>query len=385
MAVYLDNSATTPVAAEVQQALLEVVANYYGNPSSLHRIGGEAEKLMAKAREVAAHVLGVNPGELLFTSGGTESNNLAIKGVAFQYQSRGKHIITTQIEHAAVYQVCKTLEKDFGFEVTYLPVDKNGVVSVQDVEQALREDTILVSVMHVNNELGSVQPVEKIGRLLKNRPKVLFHVDDVQGVGKVPLDIKQSGIDLLSISGHKIHAPKGTGLLYVREGVRLYPLLHGGGQEQGLRSGTENVPGIVALAKALRLAKENEKVHIEHLLGLKQTLLGGLATIHGVQINTPLDKRISAPHIVNLSCPGVKPEVLVHALGERDIYVSTTSACSSRQQQHSRTLQAIGLPQTRLHSALRVSMSVYNTKEDIDYFLQTLEDILPHYQKIMKV
>ncbi|EGL83163.1 aminotransferase class V [Caldalkalibacillus thermarum TA2.A1] len=385
MAVYLDNSATTQVAPEIQQTLMEVVANYYGNPSSLHRIGGEAEKLMARAREVAARFLGVKPDELFFTSGGTESNNLALKGAAFQYQSRGKHIITTQIEHAAVYQVCKALERDFGFDVTYLPVDHNGVVSVQDVEKALRKDTILVSVMHVNNELGSVQPVEAIGRLLKKRRKVFFHVDHVQGVGKVPLDIKGSGIDLLSISGHKIHAPKGTGLLYVREGIRLYPLLHGGGQEGGLRSGTENVPGIVALAKAIRLAKENEAQHIGHLLKLKQILLEGLADIPGVYINTPLDKRITAPHIVNLSCPGIKPEVLVHALEEKEIYVSTTSACSSRKDQVSRTLEAIGLEGPRLHSPLRVSLSIYNTVEDIQYFLKTLRDILPHYQKIMRV
>jgi cysteine desulfurase len=269
--------------------------------------------------------------------------------------------------------------------VTYLPVDKNGVISVSDFKQALRDNTILVSIMHVNNELGSVQPIEEIGRILKDQPKTFLHVDQVQGIGKVPLDIKACGVDLLSISGHKIHAPKGTGLLYVREGIELYPLLHGGGQEKGRRSGTENVPGIVALAKALRLLKDNEQEHIQHLFSLRRTLIARLKPMEEIYVNTPVDEALAAPHIINISCPGVKPEVLVHALSERGIYVSTTSACTSKNQAPSRTLEAIGLPQDRLNSAIRISFSIYNTEEDVHYLVDTLSRLLPELKRIMRV
>lgn len=385
MEIYLDNSATTPVSPEVQEVLSETVKQYYANPSSLHSLGGQAEKLLSKAREVIAQALEVLPGEIVFTSGGTESNNLAIKGIAFQYQARGKHLVTTQIEHSAVYDVFKALERDFGFEVTYLPVDRHGVVRVEDVQRALRDDTLLVSVMHVNNELGSVQPIQEIGRILKNRPKTFFHVDQVQGFGKVPLPIKGAGIDLLSISGHKIHAPKGTGLLYVREGITLYPLFHGGGQEKGRRSGTENVPGIVALAKAVRLMKEREEEGRKHLWQLRRQLIAGLKEIEGVVVNTPLEESLAAPHIVNLSCPGVKPEVLVHALAEKGIYVSTTSACTSKQMKPSRTLEAIGLEGERLHSAIRISTSIYTTSWEIGHLLTALRQVLPELKTIMRM
>lgn len=382
--IYLDNSATTPVAPEVQKVLQETISQYYANPSSLHNLGGQAEKLLTKAREVIAQAMEVSPGEIVFTSGGTESNNLAIKGIAFQYRSRGKHLITTQIEHSAVYEVFQSLERDFGFKVTYLPVNRQGVVEVEEVSRALRDDTILVSVMHVNNELGSVQPIEQIGQILKNRPKTFFHVDQVQGFGKVPLHIKRAGIDLLSVSGHKIHAPKGTGLLYVREGITLYPLFHGGGQEKGRRSGTENVPGIVALAKAVRLMKEREEENREHLWQLRRQLIAGLEQMEGVAINTPLDENLAAPHILNLSCPGIKPEVLVHALEEKGIYVSTTSACTSKELKPSRTLEAIGLEEERLHSAIRISTSIYTTADDIRRLLETLRQILPQLKAVMR-
>lgn len=382
--IYLDNSATTPVAPEVQKVLQETISQYYANPSSLHNLGGQAEKLLTKAREVIAQAMEVSPGEIVFTSGGTESNNLAIKGIAFQYRSRGKHLITTQIEHSAVYEVFQSLERDFGFKVTYLPVNRQGVVEVEEVIRALRDDTILVSVMHVNNELGSVQPIEQIGQILKNRPKTFFHVDQVQGFGKVPLHIKRAGIDLLSVSGHKIHAPKGTGLLYVREGITLYPLFHGGGQEKGRRSGTENVPGIVALAKAVRLMKEREEENREHLWQLRRQLIAGLEQMEGVAINTPLDENLAAPHILNLSCPGIKPEVLVHALEEKGIYVSTTSACTSKELKPSRTLEAIGLEEERLHSAIRISTSIYTTADDIRRLLETLRQILPQLKAVMR-
>ncbi len=385
MQVYLDNSATTPVAPEVKQAMLEVIDRYYGNPSSLHSLGGQAEKLLVRSREVIAEALDISPHEVVFTSGGTESNNLAIKGIAFQYRSRGKHLITSQIEHSAVYDVCQALERDFDFEVTYLPVDQNGIVSLDHLKKALRDDTILVSIMHVNNEMGALQPLEEIGQLIKRYPKTFFHVDQVQGIGKAPLNIKDWGIDLLSISGHKIHAPKGTGLLYVREGVELYPLFHGGGQEKGRRSGTENVPGIVALAKALRLIKEKEKEHRKHFLNLRRKLLAELQGMEGVFINTPLDEQLAAPHIINLSCPGVKPEVLVHALAEQGIYVSTTSACSSKAQKPSRTLEAMGLASHRLHSAIRISFSIYSTQEEVDQLIKALKRLIPELKHVMRV
>lgn len=384
MNVYFDNSATTKPFPEVIQALTEVMEKYYGNPSSLHYLGVEAEKLLNRSREVIAAVLNVKEEELIFTSGGTESINLAIKGVAFQYKERGKHIITSAIEHAAVINTCQSLQSEFGYDVTYLPVDQHGAVSLEDLKKAIREDTILVSFMHVNNELGSIQPISEIGNYLKDFPKILFHVDAVQGFGKVPLAIKESHIDLLSLSGHKFHGPKGTGLLYVRNGVQLHPLLHGGGQQFGLRAGTENVPGYVALAKACRMIKENEKEDIEHLQLLQEKLLSGLGELENVHVNTPLEEGKAAPHILNISCVGLKPEVIVHALEKEGIYVSTTSACSSKNKTN-RVLSALGLDQEYANSALRISFSAQNTVAEVEYFLEKMTQIIPYYTKVMKV
>lgn len=385
MNVYFDNSATTNPFPEVTQSMKEVLDKYYGNPSSLHYLGVQAEQLLTRSRQVISQALEVNEEEIIFTSGGTESINMALKGVSFQYKQRGKHIITSEIEHAAVYHTCQSLEKDFGYDVTYLPVDSNGVVSLADLKQVLREDTILVSIMHVNNELGSIQPIAEIGAYLKNFPKVLFHVDAVQGIGKVPLSIKDSFIDLLSLSGHKFHAPKGTGILYIRSGVKLYPLFHGGEQQFGIRPGTENVPAYVALAKACRMVKENEQKHIAYLSRLQQTLLVGLEKIDDVHINTPLNEDVTAPHIVNVSFTGLKPEVIVHALEEKGIYVSTKSACSSKSNKSSRILTALGLEPKYADSAIRISFSAQNTLEEVRYFLQVVEEIIPHYTNLMKV
>lgn len=385
MNVYFDNSATTKPSIEVIESMNGVLERYFGNPSSLHHLGAEAEQLLNKSKELVAKLLGVHAAEIVFTSGGTESNNLAIQGVAFGYQQRGKHLITSQVEHASVYETFQALEKNFGFEVTYLPVDIHGVVSLEDVKQAIREDTILVSIMHVNNELGSIQPILEIGKLMQKYPKALFHVDQVQGFGKAPLSIRESHIDLLSLSGHKLHAPKGTGLLFVKHNVHLYPLFHGGQQQRGIRPGTENIPGIVAMAKALRIVKDNEQQHIAHLLQLKVKTVKVLQQLDGVSINSPLSQEISAPHIINASFKGLKPEVLIHALEEKGIYVSTKSACSSKIQKASRTLMACGLSEERANSTLRISFSINNTVQEVDYFAEVMHQLVPYYKKIMKV
>jgi cysteine desulfurase len=385
MKVYFDNSATTKPSEEVMKSMNGVSERYFGNPSSLHQLGAEAEQLLSKSKEQVAKLIGVDPSEIIFTSGGTESNNIAIQGVAFGYQQRGKHLITSQVEHPSVYEVFKALERNFGFQVTYLPVNRNGVVSLDDVKDALRDDTILVSIMHVNNELGSMQPISEIGKLLQNYPKALFHVDQVQGFGKAHLSIRESHIDLLSLSGHKLHAPKGTGLLFVKNNVHLYPLFHGGQQQRGIRPGTENIPGIVALAKALRIVKENEQKHIAYLLRLKEETVKALQQIKDVTINSPLAQDISAPHIINASFKGLKPEVLVHALEEEGIYVSTKSACTSKIQKTSRILSSCGLSDDEADSALRISFSLTNTLDEVDYFAKVITEIVPYYKKVLKV
>ncbi|EJL28593.1 cysteine desulfurase family protein [Brevibacillus sp. BC25] len=369
--IYLDNSATTRPHPQVIETVRRAMESYYGNPSSLHQKGVEAENVLKQARKVAAQYLGCKESEVIFTSGGTESNNTAIKGIAFQYQNRGKHIITTQVEHPAVYDVCKQLE-GLGFTVTYLPVDREGRVSVEAVQKAMRPDTILVSVMHVNNELGTIQPILEIGQWLKQFPKVLFHVDAVQGVGKVPLRIKDSGIDLLSVSAHKFYGPRGVGILYKREGLIIHPLMMGGGQEGGVRSGTENLPAIAGMAKAIRILEELGSVEMIRLQTLNQQLREGVATIEGCIVNTP--ETNTAPHIMNLSVPGVKAEVLLHALEDKGFLISTKSACSSKVNEPSRVLTAIGIERDCALSSLRVSLGRENTAEDIQQFLKALEE-----------
>ncbi|MGK5507377.1 cysteine desulfurase family protein [Brevibacillus formosus] len=369
--IYLDNSATTRPHPQVIETVRRAMESYYGNPSSLHQKGVEAENVLKQARKVAAQYLGCKESEVIFTSGGTESNNTAIKGVAFQYQNRGKHIITTQVEHPAVYDVCKQLE-GLGFAVTYLPVDREGRVSVEAVQKAMRPDTILVSVMHVNNELGTIQPILEIGQWLKQFPKVLFHVDAVQGIGKVPLRIKDSGIDLLSVSAHKFYGPRGVGILYKREGLIIHPLMMGGGQEGGVRSGTENLPAIAGMAKAIRILEELGSVEMIRLQKLNQQLREGIPTIEGCIVNTP--EANTAPHIMNLSVPGVKAEVLLHALEEKGFLISTKSACSSKVNEPSRVLTAIGIERDCALSSLRISLGRENTAEDIQQFLKALEE-----------
>ncbi|GCD81520.1 aminotransferase V [Parageobacillus thermoglucosidasius] len=379
--IYLDNSATTKPFPEVVDSFVTVATKYFGNPSSLHELGMKAERLLTQAREQIAAALGVKPNEIIFTSGGTEANNFAIKGVALQYRHRGNHIITTAIEHPSVSETCQQLEQ-LGFEVTYLPVNENGLVTVEEVKKALRDDTILVSIMHVNNEVGAIQPVEEIGALLAQYPKTIFHVDRVQGISKVPLDMKKAHIDLCTMSAHKFHGLRGAGILYVRQGVRLSPLLAGGGQEMQLRSGTENVPAIVAMAKALRMSLEKYDKQIDYLLEVKQAWIDALKTIPFIQINTPLAH--SAPHIINFSLNGIKPEVFVHELEKHDIFVSTTSACSSKKKAPSKTLLAMGVDDRRAESGIRISLSFENTLEEIPTAISAMKKAIENLREVSK-
>lgn len=370
--IYLDNSATTAPHEDVVHSFLQVTSKYFANPSSIHNLGGESERLLARAREQIAHLLAVQSEEIIFTSGGTEGNNLAIKGVAFQHQTRGKHMITTETEHPSVYDTFKSLET-LGFEVTYLPVNQAGVVSVFDLEKSIREDTILISIMHVNNETGAIQPIQQIGEIAKKHPKLYFHVDDVQGFGKVPLPLANSGIDLWTMSGHKIHGMKGTGVSYVKKNIPLFPLLHGGGQENERRSGTENLAGAVSLARAIRYIKEQEQSNKDLLAEYQHYLHDTIKEIKNIQINSSIE---GAPHIFNFSIPHVKPEVVIHQLSRHDIYISTRSACSSQRIEESRVLKACGYDHKRSRSGLRVSLSYQNTLEELETFVHVLKKVI---------
>lgn len=378
--IYLDNSATTIPDRAVVESFQKTTEQFFANPSSIHQLGGTSEKLLHTAKQQAAQILQVEAEEIIFTSGGTEGNNIAVKGIALEHQNRGKHIITSAIEHPSIDEACTGLEK-LGFEVTILPVNENGVVSAQAVEKAIRKDTILISIMHVNNELGSIQPIEEIGALAKKYPKLFFHVDDVQGLGKLPLKLADSGIDLCTFSGHKIHGLKGTGILYVNKHTTLFPLFHGGGQENGIRSGTENLAGAVSMVKALRLIKEKEKKNISHLYELRNYLWSELQKIEGTRINSPEQ---GAPHIMNISNPGIKPEVIIHMLGEKDIYISTKSACSSKQKDESKILIACGLNREIAISGLRISLSYDNTMEEMRVLIQALKEALNQFKEVLR-
>lgn len=383
MEAYLDNSATTRCYKEAAEKMYRVMTEEYGNPSSLHHKGIEAEQVLREAKKILAHNLKVQEKELYFTSGGTESDNLALIGCAYANQRAGKHLITTSIEHPAVLQAMQYLEGQ-GFRITYLPVDADGIVRLSDLEEALCEDTILVSVMYVNNEVGSVQPIAEIGELLKKREKpVLFHVDAVQAYGKYQIHPKKLHIDLLSISSHKIHGPKGMGLLYVGEGVKIRPLLYGGGQQKDLRPGTENVPGIAGLGEAARKIYTDFEEKRECLYGLKEYFVKGIQELEGVAVNGKTG-RDSAPHIVSVSFEGVRSEVLLHALEDRGIYVSSGSACASNHPAVSGTLKAMGIKREFLDSTLRFSFSEFTTEEELAYCLKTLGELLPMLRKFKR-
>ncbi len=383
MEAYLDNCATTRCRQEVADLMVKVLTQDYGNPSSMHKKGVAAENYIKEASKKIAKTLKCQEKELVFTSGGTESNNLAVLGAAEANKRSGRHIITTAVEHASVLAVMKELER-LGFEITYLPVDSDGVVRPDDLRNALREDTILVSMMHVNNEIGAVEPVAEAGKLIKEiNPNTLFHVDAIQSYGKMRIAPGRMNIDLLSVSGHKIHGPKGSGFLYIKDKTKIHPLINGGGQQKGMRSGTENVPAVAGLGMAAELAYTDLEEKMEHMYSLRGQFINEVMQIDGVTVNGKTGRE-NAPHIVSISVQDVRAEVLLHALEDRQIYVSAGSACSSNKPAVSATLKAIGIKPEFLDSTLRFSFSVDTTKEETDYALSVLRGVIPELQKFTR-
>ena len=378
--VYLDNSATTMAYRSVGELVQKVMCEDYGNPSSMHNKGVEAEKYIKEAKETFARLWKVQEKEVYFTSGGTESDNMALIGAARANKRAGNHLITSSIEHPAIINTMRFLEEE-GFEITYLPVDANGQISLERLQQELREDTILVSMMMVNNEIGALEPIEEPGKIIKDHnPAKVFHVDALQAYGKFQIIPKRMHIDLLSVSGHKIHAPKGTGFLFIKDKTKVKPLIYGGGQQKGMRSGTENVPGVAALGEAAEEIYENFEEKIDHLYQIKQRFVEGVLKIEGVSVNGKTG-RDSAPQIVSVSIDGVRSEVMLHTLEDRKIYVSAGSACSSNKSSVSHTLTNIGLKGSLLDSTIRFSFSVHTTEEEIDYALEVMNEVVPKLRR----
>ncbi|EOT25466.1 hypothetical protein C805_02095 [Eubacterium sp. 14-2] len=380
MGAYFDNAATTRCSDGAKARIIQALSEDYGNPSSLHTKGMEGENQIRKAREQICRTLKCKESELIFTSGGTESNNLAILGAAMANRRRGMHLITTEVEHPAVSAPMKFLEEQ-GFTVTRLKVDRDGLISPEELEQAIRPETILVSVMYVNNEIGAVEPVEEAARVIhRKNPETLFHVDAIQAYGKYLIYPGRQGIDLMSVSGHKIHGPKGVGFLYVREKTRIKPVIYGGGQQKNMRSGTENVPGIAGLGQAAQEACEMLSEKQEYMYQLKERFLAGLEGLEWAHVNGRTG-RDSAPHIISLSVDGVRSEVLLHGLEEKGIYVSAGSACASNKPAPSGTLQAIHVKREYLDSTIRISFSGENTINEVDECLDVLKSLVPMLRK----
>ena len=376
MEAYFDNSATTRCYPEVAEIVVKTMTEDFGNPSAMHLKGVEAEKYVKEATKTIAGILKVQEKEILFTSGGTESDNLALIGGALANKRNGNHIIITSVEHAAVSQPALYLQEQ-GFEITYLPVDAQGRVKMSALEAVLRPDTIMVSTMLVNNEVGAVMPVEEIAKMVHEKsPKALYHVDAIQGFGKYHIYPKRMGIDLLAVSGHKIHGPKGVGFLYINEKVKIIPQILGGGQQSGMRSGTDNVPGIAGLGVAAKMMYQNFDEKVEHLYQLKERMAEGLSKIDDVVING-MPVREGAPHILSVSFLGIRSEVLLHTLEDRNIYVSAGSACSSHKRKPSATLSAMGMSNAQIENTVRISFSEENTFEEVDYCLEVLNEVLP--------
>ena len=377
MEVYLDNSATTKAFDEVGDLVRKVMCEDYGNPSSLHRKGMEAEQYVRSARETFAKILKVQEKEIFFTSGGTESDNLALIGTARAYKRRGNHLITTAIEHPAILNTMRYLEDEEGFRVTYLPVDQYGRVKLSALREALCKETILVSIMYVNNEVGSVQPVKEAAGIVKayNR-EIIFHSDAVQGFGKYRIFPKREGIDLLTVSSHKIHGPKGMGALYISDKVKIRPIVFGGEQQKNIRSGTENVPGIAGFALAAKMVYSDLEEKTARMRKLKERFIEGIRQVDHVSVHG-LPDETCAPHIVSVGIAGIRSEVLLHTLEEKGIYVSSGSACSSNHPGISGVLKGIGVEREYLDATLRFSLSEFTTEEEIDYTLKTLYNCIP--------
>lgn len=383
MECYLDQSATTRIDDAVLELMLKVYREDYGNPSSMHKKGVEADRYIRTAREQIAKTLRVQPREIFFTSGGTESNNLALIGAAMANRRKGNKILTTAYEHASVLAPAKFLEEQ-GFEVVQLPVDPSGQVDLDALKAEMTPDVILVSIMQVNNEIGALNPVGQIGALIKEiRPDVIYHVDAIQAYGKFTIRPNKDKIDLLSASGHKIHGPKGTGFLYIREKTKVSPLLLGGGQQEGMRSGTENVPGIAGLGLAAERIYADLSSSAEKMYALREDFISQILQIPGCTVNGPKGRE-GAPHIVSVSAQGLRSEVLLHALEDRGIYVSAGSACSSHKRAPSATLSSIGLRRELIDATIRFSFSVVTTKEEIDYAASAMREIVPQLRRYVR-
>ena len=378
MEIYLDNSSTTKPYDEVCKKVFDVMKDNYGNPSSLHRLGISAEKEIKEAKESVANALGVRPDEIYFTSGGTEADNIAIKGVCLG--SRKRHIVTTPIEHPAVLNTLADLEEN-GYKVDEIPIDNDGIVILEEFEKLLTDDTALVTAMRVNNEIGSLQPIKEMSEIIKRKcPDCKLHVDAVQGFCKVPCRQSDLGADLITISGHKIHGPKGTGALFIKKGTKISPIVFGGGQQNGIRPGTENVPGIAGLGLATKICISKSDESTANIKRLKEKLESGISeNIENIRINTPT---VSAPHILNVSFIGVRSEVVLHSLENSDIYVSSGSACSSHKSEPSYVLTAIGLDKKSIDGSIRFSLSEFTTDSDIEKTISVLKELIPRLRKL---
>ena len=377
--IYMDHSATSPVDPEVFEAMKPYFTDSFGNASTLYSLGRDARKAMESAREEVALIIGAETKDIIFTSGGTESDNIAIKGTAYKLKNKGNHIITSDIEHPAVDETCKYLEKN-GFEVTYLPVYEDGIVKVSDLEAAITDKTILITIMHANNEIGTIQPIKEIGKIAQDKG-IYFHTDAVQTVGKIPVDVKELGVDMLSLSSHKLYGPKGVGALYIKKGVRIEPIMHGGGHERGIRPGTENVAGIVGLGKACSLARENIERDAQKLSNLRDRLIKGvLEQNEDSYLNGHRTKRL--PNNANFRFTGIEGESLFLHLDSKGIASSTGSACSSTKLEPSHVLTAIGLEEVEAHGSLRISLGHENTEEDIDFTISAIKEVVDKLRKM---
>ena len=377
--IYMDHSATSPVDIEVFNAMKPYFMESYGNASTLYSLGREARRAMESSREKVASIIGANTDEIIFTSGGTESDNIAIKGIAYRLRRRGNHIITSNIEHPAVDETCKYLEKN-GFEVTYLPVEKDGIVNSSDLEYAITDKTILITIMHANNEIGTIQPIREIGEIARKN-KIYFHTDAVQSVGKIPVNVEELNVDMLSLSAHKLYGPKGVGALYIKKGVGVEPIIHGGGHEKGIRPGTENVAGIVGLGKACEIAENNLKEEAQYLTSMRDELIKKvLSEIEESYLNGHPTKRL--PNNINFRFTGIEGESLVLHLDSKNIASSTGSACSSKKLEASHVLMALGLKEVQAHGSLRLTLGKENKVEDTDYVVESIKNAVDTLRKM---